>query len=63
MSNSIVNSIRFLRLDIGQIQEVAQAAADRRDQEGDMVLDAALMELELRMPEADFLEYIKLFEL
>ena len=51
--NAIVT--KCYELETAQLVEVAHNAAARMDDEGDMVLNAALTVLELRMPEADFI--------
>jgi len=48
---------RLQELETAQIVEIIHAAAARADEEGDIVLEKALMVLELRddMPEAEFI--------
>jgi hypothetical protein len=51
--NAIVTKCQ--KLETAQLIEVAQKAAARMDEDGDIVLDAALTVLELRMSTAAFI--------
>ena len=51
--NAIVSKMH--EMETAQIIEISHAAAARADDEGDIVLGAALMVLELRMPEPEFI--------
>ena len=62
LMNAITLAIREKDLTIAQVQQIAETAAARMDDEGDDVLAAALLELELQMPEDDFIQYIGRFE-
>ena len=60
--NAITLALREKYLTVGQVQQIAETAAARMDCEGDDVLAAALIELELRMPESAFIKYLGRFE-
>lgn len=46
---------KFAAMPLDQVKEVAAMAAARMDDEGDILLGYALMHLELRMDEAEFI--------
>jgi hypothetical protein len=52
---------KLRQLPIGQLAEIARAAAARCDDEGDIVLNVALMVLEHTMPEAEFIAFCEEF--